>query len=96
MRRGYVPHPWWIRLGAPCTGLYAEDADAEALRHMLGCMGIEPSPVPTEGTSTFYGFAPMDTFAADEADIKAVMRCVRLTGLHGTMRKAGTDRKWKF
>lgn len=34
--------------------------------------------------------------AVDESDMTPVMRSVRMSGLHGRYRKAGTEREYRF
>ena len=59
------------------------------------CRPVRPAPTDREGV-TYYPLDELERLVADESDMPAVMRCVRLTGLHGFYRKAGTEREYRF
>lgn len=91
------PAPWWVRFDGLPQGVFAEGADAHVMARTLFAMRepVRPTPTDREGV-TFYPLDGCERIVADESDMRAVMRCVRLTGLHGTYRKAGETREYRF
>lgn len=91
------PHPWWVRFDAPANGIFAQGQDAHVINRTLFAMRepVRPTPTDREGV-TFYPLDSAEFIVADEADMHAVMRCVRLTGLHGSYRKAGAEKEYRF
>lgn len=91
------PAPWWVRLDSPASGIFAQGKDAHVMARTLYAMRepVRPTPTDREGV-TFYPLDCAEFIVADEADMPAVMRCVRLTGLRGAYRKAGTDKEYRF
>ena len=91
------PAPWWIVFDAPARGIFAEGDDRHAIHRTLYRMREPVSPAPTdrEGVA-YYALDDLERIVAEESDMHAVMRCVRLTGLHGFYRKAGTEREYRF
>ena len=64
---------------------------------MLYGMREPVSPAPTDRAGvTYYAFDDLERIVAEESDMHAVMRCVRLTGLHGCYRKAGETKEYIF
>lgn len=91
------PAPWWVRLDAPAGGIFAQGKDAHVINRTLYAMRepVRPTPTDREGV-TFYPLDDLEWLVADESDMRAVMRCVRLTGLHGAYRKAGETKEYRF
>lgn len=91
------PQPWWIFFDGLPQGVFAEGADAHVMARTLFAMRepVRPTPTDREGV-TFYPLDGCERIVADESDMPAVMRCVRLTGLHGKYRKAGTNEEYRF
>ena len=91
------PAPWWVRLDAPAGGIFAQGKDAHVMARTLYAMRdpVRPTPTDREGV-TFYPLDDLERLVADESDMRAVMRCVRLTGLHGTYCKAGETKEYRF
>lgn len=91
------PAPWWVRFDAPADGIFAQGPDAHVINRTLYAMRepVRPTPTDREGV-TFYPLDGCERIVADESDMPAVMRCVRLTGLHGFYRKAGTEKEYRF
>ena len=88
------PAPWWIVFDAPARGIFAEGDDRHAIHRTLYRMRVPVSPAPTDRAGvTYYAFDDLERIVAEESDMHAVMRCVRLTGLHGCYRKAGIPRE---
>ena len=91
------PAPWWVRFDGLPQGIFAEGADAHVMARTLFAMRepVRPTPTDREGV-TFYPLDLCERIVAEESDMKAVMRCVRLTGLHGSYRKAGEEKEYRF
>ena len=91
------PQPWWVRFDSPASGIFAQGPDAHVINRTLFAMRepVRPTPTDREGV-TWYPLDCAEFIVADEGDMPAVMRCVRLTGLHGTYSKAGESKEYKF
>ena len=91
------PAPWWVSFDSPANGIFAQGQDAHVINRTLFAMRepVRPTPTDREGV-TFYPLDLCERIVADEEDMPAVMRCVRLTGLHGFYRKAGTEKEYRF
>ena len=92
------PVPWWVRFAPPLPkGVFAEGRDAHVMARTLYGMRapVVPTPTDREGV-TFFPLYEREYLVADESDMPAVMRCVRLTGLHGRYQKAGETRGYRF
>ena len=91
------PRPWWVCFDELPQGVFAEGADRIVVARTLYAMRAPVRPAPTDRPECeFYALDGVERLAVDEEDMPAVMRCVRLTGLHGTYRKAGTDKEYRF
>ena len=96
-RAKHRPQPWLIYIRPPTCGVFAEEADRLALVRTLVGMRLPVRPAPTDREGVMhYGLGLCELLVAEESDMPAVMRCVRLTGLHGTYRKAGTEKEYRF
>ena len=91
------PRPWWVYADGLFRDLFAEGDDRIAVDRTLYGMRLAVPRGPTDReTCSVYHLDGVEYLVADEEDMPAVMRCVRLTGLHGTYRKAGTDKEYRF
>ena len=91
------PQPWWVRFSPLPVGIFADGDDRHAVNRTLYNMRVPVRPTPTDREGvTWYQLDGIEFIVADEEDMPAVMRCVRLTGLHGTYRKAGTETEYRF
>lgn len=91
------PAPWWVRFHMPARGIFAEGDDHHVMTRTLFAMRLPVRPAPTDRAECeFYQLDGVERLVVNEEDMPAVMRCVRLTGLHGTYRKAGTDKEYRF
>ena len=91
------PQPWWISFDQLPHGVFAEGADRVVIARTLYAMRVPVRPAPTDRAECeFYALDGVERLVAEEEDMPAVMRCVRLTGLHGFYRKAGTEREYRF
>lgn len=91
------PAPWWIVFDTPTRGIFADGDDRHAIHRMLYgmCKPVRPAPTDRAGV-IYYALDDLERVVAEESDMHAVMRCVRLTGLHGHYRKAGETREYRF
>lgn len=91
------PQPWWVTFDELPQGIFAEGDDRIVIARTLFSMRAPVRPAPTDRAECeFYAIDGVERLVADEEDMPAVMRCVRLTGLHGTYRKAGTEKEYRF
>ena len=91
------PQPWWVRFDELPQGVFAEGMDRIVIARTLYAMRLPVRPAPTDRAECeFYALDGVERIVAEESDMRAVMRCVRLTGLHGTYRKAGETKEYKF
>lgn len=92
------PRPWWVRFSPPLPrGVFAEGDDRHVMARTLLAMRVPVRPAPTDREGCeWYPLDGVERLVAEEPDMPAVMRCVRLTGLHGFYRKAGTEKEYRF
>lgn len=97
-RAGHRPRPWWVRFSPPLLqGVFAEGDDRHVMARTLFAMRVPVRPTPTDRDGCeWYPLDGVERLVVEESDMPAVMRCVRLTGLHGTYRKAGEERDYRF
>lgn len=103
-RRGRV-EPWWVWPDGGASRLWVttresgEDAwtfhaVARTLHAMGAAFAVTPSTDP--GKVRLDLAEPRPVLAVDESDMRLVMASVRMSGLHGRYRKAGTAREYEF
>lgn len=90
---------WWVVFDEPVCGLFAPAGDPTVPAVLMG-MGIGPGgfsrrPTDRDGTE-YWDIGLMERLAAEEPFMPALMRCVRMSGVHGRYRKAGTDEEFRF
>ena len=91
------PAPWGVSFDELPQGVFAEGDDRIVVARTLFRMRAPVRPAPTDRDQCeFYALDGAGPLVVDEADMPAVMRCVRLTGLHGSYRKAGTRTEYRF
>ena len=91
------PQPWWVCFDELPQGVFAEGTDRIVVARTLYAMRVPVRPAPTDRDDfEFYALDGVERLSVDEEDMPAVMRCVRLTGLHGFYRKAGTEKEYRF
>ena len=91
------PRPWWVCFDELPHGVFAEGTDRIVIARTLYAMRVPVRPAPTDRAECeFYALDGVERLVAEESDMPAVMRCVRLTGLHGSYRKAGETKEYKF
>ena len=91
------PVPWWVRLSPPSRGIFAAERDLVALARTLYGMRESFEVAPTDRSDVRYvSWGEREVVVADERDMPALMRCLRMSGLHGTVRRAGTDKTYTF
>ena len=88
------PRPWWVYADGLFRDLFAEGDDRYVMdRTLYGMRLAVPRGTTDRETCSVYHLGGIEFIVADEEDMPAVMRCVRMSGLHGTYRKAGTDKE---
>lgn len=102
-RRGRM-EPWWVIPDGGITHLWATTPEhgegwtlcavARALYSMRETFRVERSTDPKMVRVTLDH--EREHLAVEESDMALVMASVRLTGLHGRYRKAGTDKEYRF
>lgn len=91
------PRPWWVYADGLFHDLFAEGDDRHVIDRTLYGMRLAVPREPTDReTCSVYHLDGIEFIVAEESDMPAVMRCVRLTGLHGFYRKAGETREYRF
>ena len=91
------PRPWWVYADGLFRDLFAEGDDRYVMdRTLYGMRLAVPRGTTDRETCSVYHLGGIEFIVADEEDMPAVMRCVRMSGLHGTYRKAGTDKEYRF
>ena len=93
------PEPWLVRLDEPALGMWARGTDECDLAAVCVGMRLRFSRRPSaDGETSWYAFGrPVELLAADRQFMAGLMRCARLTGLHGTYRECGqTEKCYEF
>lgn len=101
-RRGRL-QPWWVTFDGECDRLWAttprsgEGWTLCAVARTLYAMGRRFAVADsTDPRQALVRFEPQEFLAVEESDMALVMQAVRHSGWHGTYRKAGTDKEYKF
>lgn len=93
------PRPWWVHLFEPCYGLFAK-GDAETLAVCAALYGMRAAfalrASDTDGVAWVELKAPCEWIVCDEWRMRDLMRAVRRSALHGSYRKAGTEKEYEF
>ena len=91
------PSPWWVYADGLFRDVFAEGDDRHVMDRMLYgmCMAVSRGPTDRE-TCSVYHLGGIEFIVADEEDMPAVMRCVRMSGYHGRYRKAGEEKEYRF
>ena len=85
--------PWWVYADGLFRDLFAEGDDRHAIDRTLYAMRMAVPRGPTDReTCSAYHLGGIEYLVADEEDMPAVMRCVRMSRYHGRYRKAGIPR----
>lgn len=91
------PQPWWVRADGLFRDLFAEGDDRHVMdRTLYGMRMSVPRESTDRETCSVYRLCGVEYLVAKEADMPAVMRCVRMSGYHGHYRKAGEKREYKY
>ena len=84
------PRPWWVYADGLFHDLFAEGDDRHVMDRTLYGMRLAVPRGPTDReTCSVYHLGGIEYIVADEEDMPAVMRCVRMSGYHGHYRRAG-------
>ena len=88
------PQPWWVYADGLFRDLFAEGDDRIAVdRTLYGMRLAVPRGTTDRETCSVYHLGGIEFIVADEDDMHAVMRCVRMSGYHGSYRKSGIPRE---
>lgn len=91
------PRPWWVRADGLFRDLFAEGDDRHVMDRTLYAMRMAVPREPTDRETCFvYRLDGIEYLVADESDMPAVMRCVRMSGYHGRYRMAGEEKEYRF
>lgn len=91
------PRPWWVHADGLFRDLFAEGDDRHVIDRTLFAMRVAVPRGPTDReTCSVYRLCGVEYIVAEEADMPAVMRCVRMSGYHGSYRRAGEEREYRF
>ena len=89
--------PWWVYADGLFRDLFAEGDDRHVIdRTLYGMRLAVPRGTTDRETCSAYHLGGIELIVAEEEDMPAIMRCVRMSGYHGTYRKAGTDKEYRF
>ena len=91
------PRPWWVYADGLFRDLFAEGDDRIAVERALYGMRMAVPRGPTDReTCSSYHLGGIEYLVAEESDMPAVMRCVRMSGYHGHYRRSGERKEHKF
>lgn len=91
------PRPWWVYADGLFHDLFAEGDDRHVMDRTLFAMRMAVPREPTDReTCSVYHLGGIEYIVAEEADMPAVMRCVRMSGYHGHYRRAGERKEYKY
>lgn len=91
------PRPWWVYADGLFRDLFAEGDDRHVMdRTLYGMRMAVPRGTTDRETCSVYRLDGIEYIVADEEDMPAVMRCVRMSGYHGHYRKAGEEKEYRF
>lgn len=89
--------PWWVYADGLFRDLFAEGDDRIAVeRTLYGMRMAVPRGTTDRETCSAYHLGGIEYLVAEESDMPAVMRCVRMSGYHGTYRRSGTETEYRF
>ena len=102
-RRGEMV-PWWVTLDEPTDTFWAttrESGDGWTLAVVARVIYSNRVPTSVERTSDpdvalVRAAHPMEHIAVDEGDMGAFVASLRRYGRHGTYRKSGTSKEYRF
>ena len=91
------PRPWWVYADGLFRDLFAEGDDRHVIDRTLYGMRLAVPRGPTDRKScSAYHLGGIEYLVAEESDMPAVMRCVRMSGYHGHYRRSGERKEHKF
>ena len=91
------PRPWWVYADGLFRDLFAEGDDRHVIdRTLYGMRMAVPRGTTDRETCSAYHLGGIEYLVAEESDMHAVMRCVRMSGYHGRYRRAGEEREYRF
>ena len=96
---------WWVRFDSPVELVFCDRAHAASVLNAdygISWAGVgvshRPKRLQTDDPETvcFKFEAPIEAMAVEEAFMGGWMQVVRSNGYHGTYRKAGTEKEYRF
>lgn len=91
------PQPWWVYADGLFRDLFAEGDDRHVMDRTLYGMRLAVPRGPTDReTCSVHHLGGIEYLVAEESDMPAVMRCVRMSGYHGSYRRAGETKEYRF
>lgn len=91
------PQLWWVYADGLFRDLFAEGNDRHVIDRTLYGMRMSVPRGPTDReTCSVYHLGGIEYIVAEESDMPAVMRCVRMSGYHGRYRRAGEEKEYRF
>ena len=91
------PRPWWVYADGLFRDLFAEGDDRHVIDRTLHGMRLAvPRGTTDRESCSVYHLGGIEYLVAEESDMPAVMRCVRMSGYHGRYRRSGERKEYKF
>lgn len=92
------PRPWVVTIDGLCNGLFASGPEEEvAVAATLIGMGEPCRAMETSSADvSWFPVGGRERLVSDESNMRGLMRAVRRSALHGSYRKSGTDKVYKF
>lgn len=96
---------WWTRLSEPCRGLYVRDTEEhrdlvtlEAVCYGMGWNAPRHDVAPTTQEGVAYMAFPdlLEYLVAPEGFMRDIRHILRENNCHGTFRRAGEEKTYKF
>lgn len=89
--------PWWVYADGLFRDLFAEGDDRHVMDRTLYGMRLAVPRGPTDrDTCSVYHLGGTEYLVVEESDMPAVMRCARMSGYHGSYRRAGENKEYRF
>lgn len=92
------PRPWVVVFDELCQGLFSDgvaQSTSVAAVHVGMRIPAKPRSTDRDGV-TYWELGGIERLCAGEAFMPGLMGAIRLSGLHGTYRKAGEKKEYRF
>lgn len=97
--RGPAPELWGVRLYVPAERLFCDlDGRMALVRALYGmdAQGWRVLDTTDPDVMLVELGRPLEWIVTEESDMRALMACLRRNDMHGSYRKAGTEREYEF